>query len=82
MYSAREQVARLGFAKVLRRLADIGFKEIEFAGFAEGGLQLRELCLVLADLGLQQLGNHGGMDDGSLRAAEVLELPYTGTAYS
>jgi sugar phosphate isomerase/epimerase len=78
MYTMREQVARLGFRKVLRRVADIGFKEIEFAGFADGGLRLPELRRVLAEQGLRPIGNHGGMDDASLRAAEVLELPYTG----
>lgn len=78
MYSVREQVARLGFRKVLHRLADIGFTEIEFAGFAEEGLSLRELRRILAEEGLRPIGNHGAMDDASLAAAETLGLPYTG----
>jgi sugar phosphate isomerase/epimerase len=78
MYTMREQVAALGFATVLRRLKRIGFREIEFAGFGSGGLTLRELRRVLADLDLRAVGNHGAMDDASLRAAEFLGLPYTG----
>jgi sugar phosphate isomerase/epimerase len=78
LYTVRDQVAEHGFARVLRQLRRIGFREIEFAGFAGGGLGLRELRQVLADLDLRGIGNHGAMDDASLRAAEVLGLPYTG----
>lgn len=81
LYTMRDQVAALGFAKVLRRLRKIGFREIEFAGFTGGGLSLRELRRVLADLDLRGIGNHGAMDDASLRAADTLGLPYTGISF-
>lgn len=78
LYSVRDAVARLGFRPVLRRLADIGFREIEFAGVTGGGLSIPQLRRTLADLGLRALGNHAAMDDASLAVAEALELPYTG----
>ncbi len=78
MYSVRDQVAQHGFVTVLRRLAAIGYREIEFAGVTGGGLTLRQLRSTLSDLGLDAIGNHGAMDAHSLRIAEELRLPYTG----
>jgi sugar phosphate isomerase/epimerase len=78
LYSLRDQVAELGFATVLQRAAEIGFHEIEFAGFTGGGLSLAEIRQALADNGLRGVGNHGAMDDASIQAAATLGLPYTG----
>src|SRR5687767_13065056 len=36
LYTVRDQVSSIGFAEVFRRLAAMGYKEIEFAGYTQG----------------------------------------------
>ena len=59
LYTVREQTAR-DMPGTLRRLAEIGYTAVEFAGF--GGLTPRELRGTLDDLGLRASGAHVPLD--------------------
>ncbi len=90
-------MANLGFAEVFRRLSEIGYREIEFAGYNAqgrrwGNLELRRL---LRRYRLRGIGSHVGYHSADPAAytfttqleqvlddAEQIGLPYIGTASS
>lgn len=79
LYSVADQTSKIGFRKLLPRIAEIGFRELEFANYASGdNIGFKELKQVIEDCGLVALGNHGSMDDASLKAAVALGQEYTG----
>ena len=85
LYSVRTAVAEQGFAKVLETVAEIGFKQIEFAGYTQGTgpITLQELRALLDANGLIPAGSHvSPSDDASMETildeAEILGLPQVG----
>jgi sugar phosphate isomerase/epimerase len=60
MYTLREETAR-DFVGTLRKVAEIGYAGVEFAG--TGGLTAQELQRLLDDLGLRPAGSHTGLDE-------------------
>jgi sugar phosphate isomerase/epimerase len=56
LYSVRDYIAKEGFAPVLKRIADIGYKGVEPAGFF--GVRPSELKKMVDDLGLKLYSTH------------------------
>ena len=57
LYTVRDETAR-DFAGTLRRVAEMGYPAVEFAGY--GGLPANQLVSLLAELGLQAASTHIG----------------------
>ena len=55
MYTLRDETAA-DFAGTLRKVAELGYEGVEFAGF--GGLSAEELRSLLQETGLQAIGAH------------------------
>ena len=83
LYTVRDQVESLGFAKVFETIAAMGFNAVEFAGYTQGtgDISLRKIRRLLDLNGLTPVGSHGNLDDAAIKAAVELEMPYTGTAF-
>ena len=86
LYTVRDQISSIGFAAVFDRLSRIGFREVEFAGYTQGGVgaitpqQIRQL---LDDNGLRAVGSHvGGLTQANAaqhaEVANILGTPYIG----
>jgi sugar phosphate isomerase/epimerase len=58
LYTLREDM-KDDFTGVLKKVADMGYKAVEFAGY--GNLEARELRKVLDDLGLEGVSSHVGL---------------------
>jgi len=58
LYTLREECQR-DFPGTLRRVAEIGYKGVEFAGLH--GMSAREVAKLVADLGLQVASSHVGL---------------------
>ena len=97
LFTIRDQVAALGFAEVFRRLSEIGYREIEFAGYNAQGRRWsnEELRRLLRRYGLRGVGSHVNYFSADPTAysfvtqleqvlddAEEIGLPYIGTASS
>jgi sugar phosphate isomerase/epimerase len=97
LFTVRDQVASLGFQEVFRRLSDIGYREIEFAGYNAQGRRWsnRELRLLLRAYRLRAVGSHVGYFSDNpaaytfetqlqqvLQDAAEIRMPYIGTASS
>jgi sugar phosphate isomerase/epimerase len=97
LFTVRDQVASLGFAEVFRRLSEIGYREIEFAGYTAQGRRWtnQELRGLLRTYRLRAVGSHVGYFSTDPAAytfetqlEQVLEdaaeigMPYIGTASS
>jgi sugar phosphate isomerase/epimerase len=97
LFTIRNQVAALGFEEVFRRLSEIGYREIEFAGYTAQGRRWsnEELRRLLRRYGLRGIGSHVNYfstDPNAysfvtqleqvLEDAEEIGLPYIGTASS
>ncbi|HKP18676.1 MAG TPA: sugar phosphate isomerase/epimerase [Gaiellaceae bacterium] len=90
LYSVRDAIADLGFAKVFEALAAIGYKQIEFAGYTQGTtpeITLPQLRRLLAANGLSAIGSHLSLtpsDDAAMEQAlddaEILGLPQIGVS--
>lgn len=59
LYTLRDETAK-DFVGTLRKVAEIGYAGVEFAGY--GDLTAKELKTLLDDLGLKAAGTHVGMD--------------------
>lgn len=57
LYTLRDETAR-DFAGTLRKVAELGYEGVEFAGY--GGLKAEEMKDLLAELKLQAIGSHVG----------------------
>lgn len=85
LFTVRDKVSSLGFRAVFEELANIGYSEIEFAGYTQGQVgaitpaQIRQL---LDDNGLRAVGSHttlnAGNIDQQLEIAHTLGLPHLG----
>jgi sugar phosphate isomerase/epimerase len=93
LFTVRDQVANLGFEAVFRRLSEIGYREIEFAGYNGGPPPSRrytneELRRLLRRYRLRAIGTHIGYTqfltnlEQVLDDAEEIGIPYVGTANS
>lgn len=87
LYTLRDQVSSIGFAKVFERLKRIGYAEVEFAGYTQGSvgaITLPQLRQLLDDNGLRGIGAHAGLNASNvtqkLDEAEILGLPTIGNA--
>ena len=86
LYSLRDDIAEHGFARVLETVAEIGYKQVELAGYTQGSspeITVRELRALLDANGLVAAGSHvSPSDDASLAQilddAEVLGIPQVG----
>ncbi|MFD3514618.1 sugar phosphate isomerase/epimerase family protein [Streptomyces sp. NPDC058657] len=66
LYSLRDKVSTLGFAKVFAELQRHGYDEVEFAGYSQGSagpLTLPQLRRLTRDHGLRGIGSHVGYYD-------------------
>src|SRR5690606_2707925 len=89
LYSIRDKVASLGFRTVFERLSEMGYAEIEFAGYTQdqvGPITPEEIRELLDDNGLRAVGSHRGIADFAadmereLDIAEILGMEHVGTA--
>jgi len=89
LYSIRDKVSSLGFRTVFERLADMGYAEVEFAGYTQGqvgAITPEEIRQLLDDNGLRAVGSHRGIADFAnnmereLDIAEILGMEHVGTA--
>ncbi|MFJ5100327.1 sugar phosphate isomerase/epimerase family protein [Streptomyces sp. NPDC088554] len=61
LYSLRDKVSTIGFAKVFDELERFGYDEIEFAGYTQGGagaITLPQLKRLVRNHGLKAIGSH------------------------
>jgi sugar phosphate isomerase/epimerase len=94
LYTIRDQVNALGFEEVFKRLAAIGYKEVEFAGYNAQGRRWSnaELRGLLRKYGLTAAGSHVSYTSPSysfratldqvLQDAAEIGMKYVGTASS
>lgn len=61
LYSLREQMKDGNHLPYLKKLADLGYKGVECAGFY--GMKPKEYRKTIEDLGMQVSGNHAGLPD-------------------
>ncbi|MEU4497853.1 sugar phosphate isomerase/epimerase [Streptomyces sp. NPDC023998] len=96
LYSLRDKVSTLGFAKVFAELERYGYDEIEYAGYTQGSagpITLAQLKRLAHDHGLRGIGSHVGYYssdpnaytfaqnlDKVLDDAQALGLKHIGTA--
>jgi sugar phosphate isomerase/epimerase len=79
LYSVSDQATAIGFPKLFTALATIGYEYVEFAGWAnKDNYSPKVVKKILADHGLRAIGNHGSMDDASLKGALQVGQRYTG----
>jgi sugar phosphate isomerase/epimerase len=81
LYSVADQATSIGFPKLFAALSQIGYKYVEFAGYAnKDNYSPKVIKKILADHGLKAIGNHGSMDAPSLDGALQTGQKYTGIA--
>src|SRR5579859_8146043 len=84
LYTVRDQT-QLDFKKTVRRVAEMGYDAVEFAGY--GDLPSKEMAALLAETGLRTAGSHVSLDrlehdlDGELNycldiGCSYLIIPY------
>jgi sugar phosphate isomerase/epimerase len=79
LYTLREEMAK-DFTGILRKVAKIGYKGVEFAGY--GDLSAEELKDLLDELGLKSAGSHVGPELLKNDIDEVIEFnKVIGTSY-
>jgi sugar phosphate isomerase/epimerase len=87
LYTVRDQVSSVGFAAVFDRLAAIGYKEIEFAGYTQGTgpITIAQIRQLMDDRGLVGIGSHVSPSSSNIEQlldeAEILGLPYLGISF-
>jgi sugar phosphate isomerase/epimerase len=71
LYTVRDQIQGIGFAKTFAKLAEMGFSEVEFAGYTQGTgpITMKQLRHLLDDHGLRAVGCHSGADVGTIEKA-------------
>jgi sugar phosphate isomerase/epimerase len=86
LYTVRDQIQSIGFARTFAKLAEMGFREVEFAGYTQGTgpITLAQLRRLLGDYGLRGVGCHSGASvetiEKALDEAQALGLPNIGIA--
>lgn len=69
LYTLREETEK-DFVGTLKKVAEIGYKGVEFAGF--GGFKASELKGILKDLGLKPVGAHIGIEELNNNLNEII----------
>ena len=86
LYTVRDQIQSVGFAKTFAKLSEMGFTEVEFAGYTQGTgpISMKQLRRLLDDHGLRGVGCHSGASvdtiEKALDDAQALGLPMIGIA--
>ncbi|MDN3293852.1 sugar phosphate isomerase/epimerase [Streptomyces ficellus] len=96
LYSLRDKVSTLGFARVFEELRRFGYDEVEYAGYSQGSagpITLAQLKRLTRDHGLRAIGSHVGYYSSDPKAytfaqnltkvlddAQALGLKHIGTA--
>ena len=81
LYTLREETEK-DFVGTLRKVAEIGYAGVEFAGY--GGLSAREMKALLDELGLKPAGAHAGIEALETDLSAVIDYqlaignPYVG----
>jgi sugar phosphate isomerase/epimerase len=70
MYTLREESDK-DFVGTLKKVAELGFDGVEFAGY--GGLSAKEVRLLLEDLGLKAAASHVPLEDLETNLEQVIE---------
>ncbi|MBV7508369.1 sugar phosphate isomerase/epimerase [Bacillus sp. sid0103] len=70
MYTLREESAK-DFAGTLKKVAELGFDGVEFAGY--GGLTAKEVRVLLDEFGLQAAASHIPLEDLENNLFQVIE---------
>lgn len=85
LYTVRDKVSSLGFRTVFEELGDIGYAEVEFAGYTQGAngpITPAELRALLDDNGLRATGSHVTLTpaniDAQIETALTLGTPFLG----
>ncbi len=72
LYSLRDETKK-DFAGTLRRVAEMGYRGVEFAGY--GGMEPAALASLLRDLGLETWGSHiGGVPKDAAAWEQEIEM--------
>jgi len=74
LYSVRDETEK-DFAGTLKKVAEIGYKGVEFAGF--GNLPATEMKAILDELGLKAVGSHTSINLLTEKLDEVIEYNIT-----
>lgn len=97
LFTVRDLIGSVGFASVFEALGHMGYGEVEFAGYTQGGgaISLAQIQRLMHDNGLRGIGSHVGYFSNNpndttfatnltrvLDEAEALGLPHIGTANS
>jgi sugar phosphate isomerase/epimerase len=69
LYTLREECAK-DFIGTLKKVADLGYEGVEFAGF--GGLEAKELKRVLEDIGLKAASSHIALEVLKQQLSDVI----------
>lgn len=86
LYTVRDQISSLGFARTFEKLALMGFTEVEFAGYTQGtgAITVKQIRKLLDANGLKGIGCHSDARPATigkaLDDAQALGLPYIGIA--
>lgn len=85
LFTIRDKVSQLGFRAVFEELADIGYSEVEFAGYTQGqvgAITIPEIRQLLDDNGLRAVGSHVNLNpnniDAEIEKALILGMPHLG----
>jgi sugar phosphate isomerase/epimerase len=91
LYSVRDQIDSVGFAKVFEVLAKIGYKNVEFAGYTQalGPITPKQIRQLLQANGLTAIGSHlpglGTPDDATFQRAlddaQTIGIPQVGISF-
>jgi sugar phosphate isomerase/epimerase len=86
LYTVRDQIQSLGFAKTFEKLATMGFREVEFAGYTQGTgtISVKQIRKLLDANGLKAIGCHSDATPTTMNKvlddAQTLGMPYVGIA--
>ncbi|MGH2712221.1 MAG: sugar phosphate isomerase/epimerase family protein [Actinomycetota bacterium] len=87
LYTVRDRISSLGFAKVFETLAATGFKEVEFAGYTQGSvgpITVQQIRQLMDDNGLRAVGSHASLTTANVQQkldeAQILGMASIGNA--
>jgi sugar phosphate isomerase/epimerase len=86
LYTVRDQIQSLGFARTFEKLAKMGFREVEFAGYTQGtgAITTKQIRKLLDANGLKAIGCHSDATVSTIQRAlddaQTLGMPYIGIA--
>jgi sugar phosphate isomerase/epimerase len=89
LYSVRDVLSSIGFARLFEALAEIGFKYVEFAGYTQGTtpeITPAQLHNLLNQYGLRAIGSHvSPSSDASMEQilddAQTIGIPQVGISF-